>query len=451
MGQRTFIECKTERLTNGPKHHLFGFHDLVISNPSDTKYLCLEVDTINRPPVAGELHGVGFVEDGQFVKVGTTTALNYPQGARQQWVPGTELFTVNNQVGDHWGTDLYDSTTKQLIDRFDSTTHMLSKDGKLAYGLDYARLFRLGVYGYPGIRDMYSSEPIPEKTGITVMNLKTKESRLLVSVKQVAECDATNNTVYGHHYLTHLCVSPDSSRIAFLHRYPLADGGEMTRLMTIGTDGTQLRCIASGFLSHFDWKDNDTIYIYGRVGSAVEGLRNNPIMNKPIVRFSAEIAKKVIRLFIGKGKSIVGSSNSFLLVKDSDTRSVTPFAKDIIPYDGHPMTCPRNNNICSLDTYPNEQGIRDLMLYDFEKDLRIDLGTFKMSDEKTDMSLIDKYFLGVEPEIVKSISPEWLSFTRSGLHCDLHPRWNSRGNKVVFDSIHEGTRQIYSVTVEDLL
>jgi hypothetical protein len=430
---------------------LLGFHDFVISNSLDTKYLCLEVDAINRPPLAGELHGVGYVENGEFVRVGTTTAMNYPQGARQQWVPGTDFFTVNNLVGDHWGTDLYDATSKQLVDRFDSTTHMLSKDGKLAYGLDYARLYRLGVYGYPGVADKYNNEPLPDKSGITVMDMQTKESKLLVSVKQVAECDTKNDTLYGHHYLTHLCVSPDSSRIAFLHRYPLADGGEMTRLMTIGANGSNLRCVASGFLSHFDWKDDETIYIYGRAGSAVEGLRNSPIMNRPFVRFSAELAKRVIRVFIGKDKSIVGRSNSFLLVKDSPIKSIVPFAKDIIPYDGHPMTCPQNNNYCSLDTYPDENGIRDLMLYDFAKDLRIDLGTYKMSDEQPDMTLVDTFFSGVEPKIVKAVTPEWLSFTRSGLHCDLHPRWNSKGDKIFFDSIHEGTRQLYYIEVEKII
>ena len=142
-----------KRLTNGPKHHLFGFHDLLISNGNNDKFLSLEVDTINRPPLPCELFGVGYVKEGRYLRIGETTALNYPQGARQQWVGETDYFTVNNRVGDIWGTDLYDTDSNQLIDRFAATTHMLSKDGKYAYGLDYARLFRLGGYGYCGIVD----------------------------------------------------------------------------------------------------------------------------------------------------------------------------------------------------------------------------------------------------------------------------------------------------------
>ena len=250
MGERKIVNCDITRLTNGPKHHLFGFHDLVISNSSDTKYLCLEVDVINRPPLPGEQFGVGYVEDGFFRRIGETTALNYPQGARQQWVADTEFFTVNNRVGNVWGTDLYDSSSNQLVDSFMSPTHMLSGDGRYSYGLDYARLFRLGRYGYSGLPDTSEQEPIPASSGITVMDLHSGNSELLVSVKKVAECGIKGAVpVYGHHYITHLCLNPSSTRIAFLHRYPTADGGEMSRLMTISVDGSDISDeLENGFL-----------------------------------------------------------------------------------------------------------------------------------------------------------------------------------------------------------
>ena len=443
-------ECIIERITDGPKHHLFGFHDIIISNKADTKYLCLEVDTMNRPPLPGELFGVGYVEGGQFIKVGETTALNYPQGARQQWVADTDLFTVNNRVGDVWGTDLYDSTSKKLLDRFPATTHMLSKDGKYAYGLDYARLYRLGGYGYAGLIDLNADNPTPTNSGITVMDIKTKEVKLLVSVSQVAECDSNGKvSEIGHHYLTHLCVSPDSSRIAFLHRFPLADGGECTRLMSIGADGSNLRCLAQGFLSHFDWKDDNHIYIFGRANSSLESFRNNPILAIPIVATSMKLAKKTIKLFIGKNKSIVAKSNSFMMVEDKDNTGVIPFAKDIIPVDGHPMTNPIYNEWCINDTYPDNDGYRDLMLYNFHSNERINLGRFHMIMDRPDMTLKQQFLMGVD--LSQMSNEEEYAFTRSGLHCDLHPRWNSKGDKAFFDSIHEGTRQLYYVNVKDIV
>lgn len=450
MGEIKTIDCKVERLTNGPKHHLFGFHDLLISNKSDTKYLCLEVDTINRPPLPDEKFGVGYVENGKFVKVGETTALNYPQGARQQWVGDTNLFTVNNRVGDKWAADLYDADTNMLVEHLPATVHMLTKDGRYALGLDYARLFRLRGYGYVGIEDRGADDPFPAESGITIMDMKTKEVKLLVSVKQVAECGVSNLSGQTHHYLTHLCINPSSTRVAFLHRYFMPDGGLMTRMMTIGLDGKNLRCIGQGFLSHYDWKDDNHIYIYGRTGSSVDAMRNNPIMSNPIVKFSLRLAKKMVKAVIGKRKGFSGGM-SFWMIEDSAEATTTAFAKDIIPTDGHPMTNPRNNDWCICDNYPDAEGYRDLFLYHFSEEKRYNLGRFKRLFEEPDMSLMDQYFTGMDRKLNKMASLKDSSFTHSGLHCDLHPRWNSDGTKAVFDSIHEGTRQIYIVNVSNYL
>ena len=442
-----------KRLTNGPKHHLFGFHDLLISNGNNDKFLSLEVDTINRPPLPCELFGVGYVKEGRYLRIGETTALNYPHGARQQWVGETDYFTVNNRVGDIWGTDLYDTDSNQLIDRFAATTHMLSKDGKYAYGLDYARLFRLGGYGYCGIDDKGANDAVPMDSGITKMNLQTKEISLLVSVKQVAECGVKSIAGISHHYLTHLCLNPSNTRVAFLHRYFMSDGGMMTRLMTVGVDGTELRCLAQGFLSHFDWQNDDTIYIFGRANSSIDAIRNNPILSHPLMQKPMRLAKKVVKSILNYGSAggVVNSGKSFLLIKDSEQPAITPFAQGLIVEDGHPMTNPLNSDWCVNDTYPNSEGIRTLMLYQFSENHRIDLGLFKMIFDRPDMSLKDNFFERVDPKILSSITPEDLAFTRSGLHCDLHPRWSRDGRWVLFDSIHEGTRQLYAVDVNNLI
>lgn len=446
------MDIEIKRLTYGPKHHLFGFHDLVISNKAGNKYLSLEVDTINRPPLPGELFGVGYVKDGQYIKIGETTAFNYPQGARQQWVADTELFTVNNRVGDVWGTDLYDSSSNQLIDRYKATAHILSKDGKFAYGLDYARLSRLGGYGYTGLDDKCASEAIPSTTGITKMDMLTKKVELLVSVRQVAECGGKSSG-FSHHYLTHLCLNPSCSRVAFLHRYFMADGGILTRLMTIGTDGTGLRCLAHGFLSHFDWKDDNTIYIFGRANSSLDALRSNPLLSNTLMAGPMKVAKKVAKLILRRGAGEVNANASkyFMTITDREQPIITPFAQGLITEDGHPMTNPLNNDWCINDTYPDSEGIRSLMLYQFSTNERINLGAFKRLFEEPDMALKDIYFAGVDAKILNGISAEELAFTRSGLHCDLHPRWTRDGKIAVFDSIHEGTRQIYAVNVESLI
>jgi len=449
MGIKKNIDCDIIKITNGPENHLFGFHDLVISDKSEKKFLCLEVDDISRPTIPGETFGVGYAEDGNFVKLGETYAMNYPQGARQQWIAESEYFTVNNKVGDVWGTDIYDAASGNKVNSLPAPTHMLSKDGKYSFGLDYARIFRLGGYGYCGIADCTADEEAPSGSGITVMDMKSGEVKLLVSVAEVAACGSVK-TVNGYHqYLTHLCLNPSSSRIAFLHRYPLADGGEMTRLMTIGTDGKDLRCLASGFLSHFDWKDDNHIYIFGRVGSSFDALRSNPLLTNPLVSFALKGAKTTVKFLLGKKNKPLAPSSHFLMISDEAEPLIRPYATDIITEDGHPMSNPVNRDWCISDTYPDMDGIRTLMLYNFPSELRIDIGTFRKLDKLPDMSLRDQFFCGVNLQNVGNIND--FAFHRSGLHCDLHPRWSASGSLAVFDSIHEGTRQIYAVNVNDII
>lgn len=450
MGKIININKHIERLTNGPKHHLFGFHDLKISNKAEDKYLALEAKIINRPPIKDELFSVGYVKNGSFKRIGETTAFNYPQGARQQWLAETEMFTVNNRIGNKWGTDLYDTRANRLLERYEAPTHMLTNNGKYSLGLDYARLHRLGGYGYTGLIDKNANEAFPSNSGITIMDMQTKEIKILVSVKQVAEFGVSSVCNKTHHYLTHLCLNPSSTRVAFLHRYFLPDGGLMTRLMTIGIDGNNLRCLGQGFLSHYDWKDDNHIYIYGRTGSSLDMIRNNIIMQNPIIKNSLRLTKKFIKMIIGKNKDIVGGM-SFLMISDSDEIQIKPFATDIIPYDGHPMTHPIYKDWCVCDTYPDSNGYRDLFLYNFLKDTRLNIGRFRKRYEEPDMTEKDLFLIGIDQNILKMISLETIAFTRSGLHCDLHPRWSGCGKWAVFDSIHEGTRQIYRVNVEDLI
>jgi hypothetical protein len=436
-------------ITQPPKHHFFGFHDLSAWNYSGDKILSLEVETINRPPLPLEAAGLGFVNsEGRFIRLGTTTSFNFPQGARQQWIGNTNYFIVNNIRENQWASDVYDTDLQKLVAVYPFACHHLNNTGEVAYSINYARLFRLGAYGYPGIEDSYKFDPMPERDGIWIGDLTSYKKELLVSIKEVATIqNNTSSKACGHHYLTHLLLNPSNNRLAFLHRYALPDGGEITRLMTIGTNGRDLRCLASGYLSHFDWKDSDTILIFGRLNNSLDSIRTSKIFSLPHSSFFLKIGKSVGRRLF---KNHINAQSGFVLVHDLVESEYFKIGAGVLTEDGHPMLCPTNRDWIINDTYPDQNGYRTLMLYNISKNRRIDLGHFKMINEEPDLSLKSKYFKGVEPKILKDIQENNLAFTRSGLHCDLHPRWDKKGEKVAFDSIHEGSRQIYMIDIDAL-
>lgn len=437
--------------TQLPGHHFFGFHDLVAFNQNNDKILGLQTDIINRPPLPGEKISLGFADtqSGAFKVLGKTNAFNYPQGARQQWLTD-DMFIVNNQIGNSWGAEVYDTHSGKVTEVYNSTCHCRTKDNKWAFGIDYQRLHRLGGYGYIGIEDESKHEATPANQGIWKLDLQTKEKKLLISIKEVANHQqSTSSSGTFHHYLTHLVLNPNDSRIAFLHRFFLPDGGIRTRLMTIGSDGSNLRCLAVGFLSHFDWKDNSTLFIWGRIGGGIDQLRSNPLLSNPLISPLIRVAKGIVRKTLNKVSTQL--SMSFNLVKDSDDAPTEPAAEGVLTEDGHPMFNPVNRDYIITDNYPDKNKERTLMLYNFSTNSRIDVGVYRMLDSQPDTSKFSEYSKGVDPQILKLMSPEIFSFTRSGLHCDLHPRWNADGTMVAFDSIHEGSRQLYWMDVNTLL
>ncbi len=102
----------------------------------------------------------------------------------------------------------------------------------------------------------------------------------------------------------------------------------------------------------------------------------------------------------------------FLLFTDQ-TDQVEVLGRDILSEDGHCSFSPEGRWLLT-DTYPDADSQRTLILYDLQRKQRHDIGSF--------------YAL---PHISGEI------------RCDLHPRWNRDGTQLCFDSVHEGTRQMY--------
>lgn len=458
------MNSEVSRITNGPKHHFFGFHDIVQTNAKGDLALSLEVDDISHPPLPGETCGCGVVTlaDGIFREIHRTHAWNYPQGARQQWVGGTDICLCNDREEDgRLICRVSDAREKKVVDTLPFPVHCVNAKTRQTFSMNYGRVHASGGYGYTPnatMRCVGRIVDMPEDEGITVGNLNTKTKELLVSIAQVAACGEVKPVVTGYpHYLTHLMLNPSGTRLCFLHRYRVSDGGEITRLMTIGTDGLKLRCLAKGFLSHFTWISDDEIFIWGKDERTLCKMRESFWLRVPGVLSFAVMAKKCVRSArrirtrkVQIGTDRIAQDKAFLIIQDRDTPVMVKNGVGILAEDGHPMACPANHRHLVSDTYPNEDGDRWLMFYDVNCQERMNVGRFRRLFVEPDPNAFDWRAAqkGIDSRILKKFPCGLYLFTRSGYHADLHPRWSYDGKLAFFDSIHEGSRQIYAVRAQ---
>ena len=100
----------------------------------------------------------------------------------------------------------------------------------------------------------------------------------------------------------------------------------------------------------------------------------------------------------------------------------TPYGRGVLPSDGHASYSP-NREWLICDTYPQSAArLAGLLLYHTAENRKIHLGDFHHEAQFT-----------------------------GDIRCDLHPRWAPDGKMVTFDSVHEGSRQIYSIDLNSLI
>ena len=94
----------------------------------------------------------------------------------------------------------------------------------------------------------------------------------------------------------------------------------------------------------------------------------------------------------------------------------TSIGRGVLPHDGHASFSPdRQWLLC--DTYPRDpERLAQLMVYNIAENRKIVLSEFHHEEQFT-----------------------------GDIRCDLHPRWAPDGKTITFDSVHDGSRQIYLV------
>ncbi|HUW60041.1 MAG TPA: hypothetical protein VMZ06_03460, partial [Candidatus Bathyarchaeia archaeon] len=342
-------------ITRGPLSHWFSYYDKQQFDITGRYALGMEVDFDDRTPTPDDKVVIGMVDLGdgdKWLPLAESHTWSWQQGCMLQWLPGNPGKIIYNDRRDgRFVSVIRDAFTgeERVVPR---PVYAVSPDGKRAVSLNFARVddTRPG-YGYKGVVDPGADDFRPADDGIWLVDLETGESKLVVTIKQIADIPQDNPTD-GKHWFNHLLFNPDGTRFIFLHRAyrrPIKEGGFITRMFTADPDGSNLRCIADhGLVSHFIWR--------------------NP---HEILAWSTEPEKE----------------HHFHLY-DDQTGRVQAVGPDVLTRDGHCTYSPDGQWILT-DGYRDGHSMQPLMLYRPEDGRLETLGKFYIPPERKDETRCD--------------------------------------------------------------
>lgn len=385
---------KPYAITRGPEDHLLANYFGINAWSPDGRYVAvLGTGFTGRLAEATDTATVALVdlsEGFRYIPISHTTCWNFQEAAMFHWLPWEDGLCAFNDCRDgKFVTVLQNWKTgrERLVHRPISA---VDPTGEWAVSLNYARL-RLcrPDYGYAGEgQDPEVDQVWPDDDGLWLMNLRTGEERLLLTIADAREQMPEITSDDGLAYFCHTIISPDASRVFFLARtvqdfkVQLETRGHVYRwetvAFTIRSNGTELRrCFPDGWEgSHFNWKDSETLLVTAKWDG--------------------------------------GEVWSHTLFKVGEEDQVRHLAPGIMDWDGHCVFSP-NGQFISSEGYWNKGGYRSWVLLRVEDEALISLGSFFV------------------PEGYKE------QYSR----CDLHARWKPDGSQLAFNSVHEGSRQVY--------
>lgn len=421
-------ECPVVFRTTGPGFHFFGYYDKSPIDRSGRRMLSHRAGfDWKRMPRADDVVDVGYwdLEAGTYTKLAETRAFNWQQGAMLQWLgPDFERRIVfNDREGDRFVArvvDLEDGAVRTLP----RPVYTVHPDGGSAICVNYERLtFTHPGYHYEGIVNPRWDGVAPEGDGLFRMDLANGASERVVATGAMMALAPVSSMAGARHYLEHAMFNPDGTRFAFLHRWALPDGGIYARLLCARPDGSEVRCLLdSGFVSHYGWRGPDRIVGWGRPPSRVSGLRRSRLLSRYVLRPLLPIYRRLVRPTSSVRAVLTGDT---YLAFDAAHGGVEPLAPGLrFPDDGHCTWRPGDPRWMLTDTYEDESFHRQLLLFDGDASELVQIGSFYSVRETC----------------------------ATGFRCDLHPRWDPSGTRVVIDSTHEGDeRQMYVVDVSELV
>jgi hypothetical protein len=398
-----------------------GFHDII---PWSHDERCLLIHRAN--PGYFEMRDCAnpidiclwFPQAGEIRAVDATSAWNFQQGARLQWMPGCSDTIAFNTIKDGHAVSVIKNLTTGERRVLPAPVYVFSPDGKVSISPNFTTLaHRWKAYGYPPL----AANPAildQGEDGLWELEIETGKEHLFISTKRAAEFEAVPNAEPSSHFLCHASFSPDGARVVFLHRFFSSDGGLFTRMIVTDREAKNLILLAQEKVSHFDWIDSDTILVWARFsGGGLAQARSRGLLRSPFLRPMLKVARGLT----GRWKKRL-LAEAYYKIPVKDPKSKVRYGWPSLDADGHPMLA-RTHRWIVTDFYPDKNGRLPVILYHPDLDRRIDahIFTHKTRSDDTDVK------------------------------CDLHPRWSRSERLIAVDTCEAGNRQVRVLDVGDVV
>lgn len=235
------------------KEYFYGYYDK--SPEHNGKVLFHEMNNDHVTVIVKDL-----INDLELV-VGKSKAYNWQLGTRAQWIDD-DTIAYNDFDGSGYISRLYSLKKGEIVKSFEKPIQDYSKKGYFL-GVNYQRLRSYAKeYGYYCLPELSNSEfDDYENDGIWKIDKASGEITLLLTIKDVQECEPIARFKQGKHFVNHIMICPNGEAFIFIHRYYVGKE-RYDRLMYY--DFNELKCLFSDKLqSHYCWLGNTHVFGYG--------------------------------------------------------------------------------------------------------------------------------------------------------------------------------------------
>ena len=393
------------------KNEFFGYYNKTCFDTQDKRILALQSEFKDALIEPSRSVDVGYFQGKSFIKLDSTKAWNFQMGSQLQWLGDERIIYNTRGEDDSYQACLLDIKTGQKT-YYQRPLYSLAPRNDYYLSVNYDRLYITHkTIGYPRLAGPLQDLALaPKDDGIFRVDIKSRESRLLLSYQDLFDFHHEKSMEKALHWVSHIEINPSSRRVLFLHRWSERVEDEFCfihRLITMDEQGGKLRLLEDG--------EHPIAQLEKDFDPSAQGIYDYEKSDWQISHPMWKNDKEIIVWGPHAGHT------GYQLYEDEEAGRVELLSPSLLSENGHMSYSPVNERFLLTDTYPNEENIRELLIYDCQEDI---------------LYVIARLYV---PQLIKEN------------RCDLHPRWSHDGLRVCIDSVHEDCRGMYLLDVSSVV